>query len=269
MQHLLSVWPELMENLSRAKRILFLADYDGTLTPIVATPDLAIIGEETRNLLEKLANHPRFIVGIISGRELTDLKSKVNVEGLVYAGNHGLEIESPKGSLFNPVSGQMRTLICTVGQVLGTALASIKGVFVEDKGLTLSVHYRLVDEANVETFKDKFEKVVNGIKATGKVSVSAGKKVYEVKPAINWDKGKAIKLLMKMYGKGGWKSGLLPIYIGDDTTDEDGFKVIERYRNGVTIFVGEESQASAARYFLGSTDEVTQFLKKLLKYAES
>ncbi len=97
------------------------------------------------------------------------------------------------------------------------------------------------------------------------VGATFDEKVYEVRPAVPWDKGKAIKLLMKKYGRGGRKSGLLPIYIGDDFTDEDAFKIIEKYGEGISIFVGEENHDTAARFYLKSPEEVELFLERLLE----
>jgi trehalose 6-phosphate phosphatase len=92
-----------------------------------------------------------------------------------------------------------------------------------------------------------------------------GKKVYEVRPGVDWNKGKAIRLLMKKYGRGGYQSGLMPIFLGDDLTDEDGFQVIEKYGNGLSIFVGEANKDTSARYYLRSPMEVEVFLSRLLE----
>ena len=110
------------------------------------------------------------------------------------------------------------------------SLSSIKGVLVEDKGITLSVHYRQVEEEIAGDIRRIVEKIVTGPVALGMVKITTGKKVIEVRPAVNWDKGKAIRLLMKRYGKGGRNSGLLPIYLGDDRTDEDGFQLDRKIR---------------------------------------
>jgi trehalose 6-phosphate phosphatase len=116
--------------------------------------------------------------------------------------------------------------------------------------------------------KQLVENIVRGPLAMGMVKLTTGKKVIEVRPAVNWDKGKAIRLLMKKYGKGGRNSGLLPIYLGDDRTDEDGFRVIEKYGQGITILIGESCAESSARYYLTSPLEVQRFLEILLEYAQ-
>ncbi len=265
MEHLLSVWPETGKQFRDARQILLLTDYDGTLTPIVEGPEMANLSENTRRLLRSLARQRGFTLGIVSGRALADLKERVGISDIIYAGNHGLEIEGPGISFVNPVAEELRPILRVMHYVLSRALATVRGVFVEDKGLSLSVHYRLAEEGRAEDVERIIKEVVGGAEATGQAKITSGKKVYEVRPAVTWDKGKAIKLLMKKYGKGGRKSGLLPIYIGDDQTDEDAFRVIESYGTGISVFVGEEGQRSIARYFLKSPDEVASFLIIILE----
>jgi len=268
LEHLLSAWPRVVRQLTNAKHIMLLSDYDGTLTPIVERPELAYLPENIRQLLRMLAQQRNFTVGIISGRALADLKNRVNISGFIYAGNHGLEIEGPGISFVSPVAEELRPILRIMHYVLNRALATIKGVLVENKGLSLSIHYRLAEGHRAEEIGSIVRRVMGGAEAAGKAKVTAGKKVYEVRPAVNWDKGKAIKLLMRRYGKGGWKSGLVPIYLGDDLTDEDGFRVVEAYGNGISVFVGEPNRESTARYFLRSPEEVAVFLESLLGEAK-
>ena len=134
----------------------------------------------------------------------------------------------------------------------------------EDKGLTLSIHYRQVADEETPLVKDIVHRVVNQSMATGKVKVTHGKQVLEIKPEVGWDKGKAIQLILKRYSKGGRYSGVLPFYFGDDLTDEDGFRFIDRYGSGVSVYVGEPKPDSQAKYFLKSPREVTEVLSKFL-----
>lgn len=265
MKHLLSAWPEVAAQLREARHILLLSDYDGTLTPIMERPELANLSEDSQILLRGLARQRGITLGMISGRALADLKERVGISGLIYAGNHGLEIEGPGISFVNPVAEELKPILRVMHYVLSRALATVKGVLVEDKGLSLSVHYRLAEEGRTEDVERIVKEVVGGAEAIGHARITSGKKVYEVRPAVAWDKGKAIKLLMKKYGKGGRESGLLPVYLGDDRTDEDAFKVIDSYGSGITIFIGEERQQSTARYFLKSPDEVVAFLNIMLE----
>jgi trehalose 6-phosphate phosphatase len=261
LQHLFSVWQEFSKRLKAARRVLLLCDYDGTLTPIVDKPELAGLSEKTRQLLQALARQSHFTVGIISGRALADLRHRVGINGIIYAGNHGLEIEGPGIGLVNPLAAEMRPVFRLITQVLNKALAPIRGVQVEDKGLTISVHYRMVEEGKSEEVTNALERVIATARSLGKVRITSGKKVYEVRPAVEWDKGEAIALLIERYGK--TKKELLPIYLGDDQTDEDGFKVIEK-QGGISVFVGEETGNSAARYYLKSPAEVEQLLSRLV-----
>lgn len=262
MHHLFSVWPEMAQRLQSARHVLLLCDYDGTLTPIVDRPELADLPQTTRQLLQTLARDRRFTVGIISGRALSDIKRRVGLGGLIYAGNHGLEIEGPTVSLVNPVAEEMRPVFRIMHQILSKALAPVRGAHVEDKGLTLSVHYRMVEEGKSAEVKNIFERVVGTARSLGKVKTTSGKKVYEVRPAVDWDKGRAIALLLYRYGRHKASDDLLAIFLGDDLTDEDGFKVINKWE-GISIFVGEESGDSAARYYLKCPKEVEQFLSFL------
>jgi trehalose-phosphatase len=246
--------------------VLLLCDYDGTLTPIVDRPELANLSEKAKQMLQALTRQRHFTVGVISGRALSDLKQKVGVSNIIYAGNHGLEIEGPGIGLVNPLAAEMRPVIRLINQVLNKALAPIRGVQVEDKGLTISVHYRMVDDGKSEEVTNAFERVIATARSLGKVRITSGKKVYEVRPAVQWDKGEAIGLLIEKFGKTKTKKELLPIYLGDDQTDEDGFRVIGKHE-GISVFVGEEPGNSAARYYLKSPTEVEEFLERLVQPA--
>jgi len=205
LEYLLSVLPKVAERLKAAKYILLLTDYDGTLTPIVERPELADMPERTRQVLRALAQQHRFRIGIMSGRALAELKDKVGISDIIYAGNHGLEIEGPGFNFVNPQAEEAKPVLRVLYQVLSKNLETIKGVLVEDKGLTLSVHYRMVEESKAEEVKSIFERYVGGAQAASQVRITTGKKVYEVRPAVAWDKGKTTKFLMNKYGKGSRK----------------------------------------------------------------
>ena len=267
MEHLLSVWPKVAAQLKGARHILLLTDYDGTLTPIVSRPELADLPEGTRRSLRALARQRHITVAVISGRALADLKDKVGIRGITYAGNHGLEIEGPGIRFVSPVAEELRPVLRVIHNTLRRAVGTIKGVLIENKGLSLSVHYRLVEERTAREVERVLKRVIGNAHAAGKARITSGKKVYEVRPAVTWDKGKAIELLIEKYGKGRRESGLLPMYFGDDLTDEDGFKAVEDSGIGISVFVGEPSQNETASYFLKSPAEVATFLEMLLAQA--
>jgi len=191
------------------------------------------------------------------------VRDKVGISGIIYAGNHGLEIEGPGINFVNPVAEELKPILRLVHYVLSRSLATIRGVFVENKGLSLSIHYRLSEENRVSEVERIVKEFVGRGEAAGLAKITSGKKVVEVRPAIAWDKGKAVKLIMKRQARGGRKSGFLPIYMGDDLTDEDAFKVIESY-GGIAVYVGEENDLSVANYFLRSPTEVEDCINKLL-----
>ena len=268
MEYLLSVWPQILEQTQKAKHILLMADFDGTLAPIVDKPELASLPKETRQLLLDLANQQNLTVGIISGRSLIDLKEKINLNGIVYAGNHGLEVEGQGLNYTNSVAEETKPLFRIIHQILTKTLKPIKGVLIEDKGFSLSVHYRLVENDRAKDIEKMIEQAISCAATRGIFKVTRGKKVFEIRPATDWNKGKAIQFLMKKIGKKGRRSGLLPIYLGDDLTDEDGFETIAKYGQGISVYIGEYQNKSSARFFLKSPDEVSQFLRNLLTYAE-
>jgi trehalose 6-phosphate phosphatase len=262
MKHLFLDWEPFLVKCKSARQIMLLSDYDGTLAPIAETPELAKLPEATRGILEKLSRQPRFNIGLISGRAIEDLKRLVGIEDIIYAGNHGLEMEGPGFQYVYPLAEDVKSGFRVMFQVLKKTLSKISGVIVEDKGPTISVHYRQVDPEQVEEVNNIFQRVVGAAKVLNMVKITSGKKVLEVRPHVDWNKGSAIELLIKQYKKDGDK-GMLPIYLGDDTTDEDAFREVNKYAGGFTIFVGDRAAVSAARYYLSSTSEVNTLLAEL------
>jgi trehalose 6-phosphate phosphatase len=264
MKHLLQAWPSVLEQLQKARHILLLTDYDGTLTPIVERPELAVSSKHIRRILQKLAFQKQVTLVIISGRALSDLKEMVNINGAIYAGNHGLEIEGPGLSFINPLADEIRPVLRFVLQVLSKAFKTFKGVLVEDKGLTLTVHYRQAKDDCIREVKNILDRIISSPFTSGKINMTEGKKIFEVRPAVNWDKGKAVQLLMKRFEKGGRQSNLFPISLGDDLTDEDAFRFINRCGKGISVLIGRSNPDTSAHYFLESPKEVAQFMELLL-----
>ena len=264
MQHLFQSWESFLSDVRAAPHVLLLSDYDGTLTPIVSRPDQAILSPQVREKLCALAEKPAFSVGIISGRSLSELRGMVGIEGIYYAGNHGLEIEGPGLKLVNPVAEVAKAEIKDLARQFSARLGSIEGAIVEDKGLSLSVHYRLVKQSKVNVIAEVFHQITSPWLREGKIRVTSGKKVWEVRPPIDWHKGKAVETITKEIKAVSNCEQLLTIYLGDDTTDEDAFNVIHRPQ-GWSIFIGQENPSSNADYFLNSTSEVTTFLLSLLE----
>ena len=264
MQYLFQSWQSFSADTRAATHILLLSDYDGTLTPIVSKPDEAILSPGVREKLRILAGKPNFSVGIISGRPLSETRAMVGVEGIYYAGNHGLEIEGPGLNYINPAAEAARAEIKGLGGQLSASLGNIRGVIIEDKGLGLSVHYRMVEQGDESQVAGVFHRIVSPLLSEGKIIITSGKKVWDVRPPIDWHKGKAVALIGDEIKKLLRLEQLLTIYLGDDTTDEDAFRVIRRPQ-GWSIFVGQENMASEADYFLNSPAEVADFLSRLVE----
>ncbi len=264
MQYLFAALAELAARFRQAGHILILCDYDGTLTPIVETPAMAHLPDNMRRILTELTGRARFTVGIISGRELADLTQRVAIGGIIYAGNHGLEITGPGLSFVHPRATRERPFLGFLYRVLAKALGSVRGVLVENKGLTLSVHYRQVEPENTAKVKAIFESSLSAAGPPGKFRTTWGKKVLEVRPEVDWHKGRAVEFLINAHARGGRRRGLLTVYIGDDRTDEDAFDFVSRH-GGVSVLVGPPRQPSRADYFVESQEEVRKFLEFILE----
>ncbi len=262
MEHLFSVWPDIAERVRRAGRVWLLTDFDGTLSPIVGRPEDAVFPEQTRRALQAIAGRPRAEVAVISGRALKDIRAKVGLPGIVYAGNHGVEIEGPCLRFVYSPAKALRPVIRRLAAALRRDLAGFQGVLVEDKGITLSVHYRLAAEELISEVIRICEQATAGLRSAGKVRTTRGKKVYEIRPGVVWDKEDAIALLLSCWSPSSEAPAGIPFFLGDDLTDEGGFEVING-RGGVSVFVGDPGRETAARLYLRSPEEVRGFLDRL------
>jgi len=259
MKYLFSSWKAIADKIKCAKHIFLLLDYDGTLTPIVKRPESAYLSPQIRDCLRELASTPSLTLGIISGRALNDLRSKMGIANALYAGNHGLEIEGHNISFVNPEAVQAMPLLHSLGQDISLALAEIEGAWIEDKRLTLSLHYRLVAEAKCNRLNEIFNEITKESIAYDRIRVTLNKKTYDIRPPVNWDKGKAIEFINKKLFP---KDKAFILFAGDDKTDYDAFRVVNTAQ-GISIFVGNANIKSPACYFLQSPDEVHQLLLKL------
>jgi len=262
MQHFFQSWGTFSSEIKAASHVLLLADCDGTLTPIVQKPEEALLAPAVREKIGSLSEKPAFSVGIISGRSLAELRGMVRLGNIYYAGNHGLEIEGPGINFILPEAETARADIGKLAAQLSEKLGGIKGVIVEDKGLSLSVHYRMVKPAKENSVYRIFQRVTAPLLAEGKIRITSGKKVWEVRPPIEWHKGNAVELISHKIEDMTNCHSLPVIYLGDDATDEDAFKAVLRHA-GWGIFIGDGAYSSEAEYFLNSTAEVADFLSRL------
>ena len=246
-----STWTKGFKN---GRPLLFL-DFDGTLAPIVEHHEDAAISEEMRELVKALSE--KYPVAVVSGRGLADVKKRVNLPELYYAGSHGFEISGP-GDFARDHEEAVKVIpvFNEIEPVLKKKLAGIKGVDFERKKFTLAIHYRQVKQ---ELEPEVHDVVAKELKDYPEVIKSDGKKVIEIRPAIDWHKGKAVEFLKKILSK---KDKPLAVYVGDDVTDEDAF---EYDNNGVGILVGEHGRRTFADYRLEDIGEVRSLFQRLLK----
>jgi trehalose-phosphatase len=276
---------------------LFL-DLDGTLAPVEARPDLVELPASTRGIVEELAR--RCPVAIVSGRGLDDLRDIVAVRSLYYVADHGFQILGPlRSGVRLEIGAEYRQQLEQAASQLRRALQSIEGALLEQKGLSLSVHYRLVPEARHSAVLRAVADVAESFPA---LRVTEGKLVYELRPPGDWDKGKALVWLMEHLAQGrpsggaagdapaahadgagstpgddravgagpgatdraAESSGTCPVALGDDLTDEDMFAAVQGW--GIAVLVGDAGRPTLAGYRLSDHLEAAHFLEKLLAF---
>jgi alpha,alpha-trehalase len=239
----------------RGRQLVVFLDYDGTLTPIVARPELATLSDGMRAAVAELASHCP--VAIVSGRDRPEVERLVRLHNLVYAGSHGFDIAGPGGLSLEHEAGRACLADLDAAEArLERELDGVPGVQVERKRFAVAVHYRNVAGKNVAAV----EKVVERTgKAHPKLARRGGKKVFELRPDTDWDKGKAVRWLLRAMNLD--RADVLPVYLGDDETDEDAFLALTE--GGLGIFVGDPPGATRAVYALRDPEEVRRFLGEL------
>jgi trehalose 6-phosphate phosphatase len=236
-------------------------DFDGTLSPIVEDPDAAALPKATRGVLEQLADLGT--VAIVSGRGLKDLRRRAEVPGVLLVGSHGFEILGPDGRrVEQPAAAELLPEIEGAAKELREALSPLPGVQVERKRYGIAAHYRRNAAAGPEV-----ERAVRA--SAGRhpgLAVSGGKKVFELRPSLDWDKGEAVRWLLEKEELR--LEGAVPVYVGDDVTDEDAFRAMGERGLGIVV-LGEADRPTRAAYSLAGPDEVRTFLALLAELAGS
>ena len=241
-------------------RLAIFLDYDGTLTPIVSHPEDAWLSESMRQTLRSLAG--RMPVAILSGRDLDDVRGRVLVDGIVYAGSHGFDIAGA-GGVRRELGAAYLPVLGAAEMELREALDEISGAQLERKHFSVAAHYRNVSEDDASLVAKAVDTVAAKHPELRRIN---GKKVYELLPDIDWHKGKAVLWLLETLELERGKA--FPIFIGDDRTDEDAFSALQK--RGAGILVSEDPKPTAASYWLKNPDEVECFLQKIADglYAE-
>lgn len=247
-----------VERAATADRLVLMTDFDGTVAEIRDRPDAAAILPAARASLERLAADDGSTVAVVSGRSLSDVRERVGVSGVWYAGNHGLEISDGGRTWVHPEAADREADVGRVCDALRDRLDDVDGAVVEDKGVTASIHYRRVrDEGTVR----RVEKLVREAAEShaDSLQLTGGKRVLELRPDIDWHKGTAVSWILEKAGIGGAEHHAL--YLGDDATDESAFREVTG--SGTALHVGEPSTGTAADCWVRSPAEAADLLRWL------
>uniref|UniRef100_A0A453CP87 Trehalose 6-phosphate phosphatase n=1 Tax=Aegilops tauschii subsp. strangulata TaxID=200361 RepID=A0A453CP87_AEGTS len=239
---------------AQGKKIALFLDYDGTLSPIVNDPEKAFMSPEMRAAVKNVAKF--FPTAIVSGRSRDKVFEFVQLKELCYAGSHGMDIMLSSADSESKTEDAYDSLV--------EATRSITGANVENNKFCVSVHYRNVDKQDWNSVAQLVDDV---LKSFPHLKLTTGRKVLEVRPVIDWDKGKAVEFLLQSLRLDDPES-VLPIYIGDDRTDEDAFKVLRERNCGYGILVSQLPKQTQAFYSLRAPSEVMEFLDSLVRWKE-
>ena len=247
MRHLFHCWPQVVHRFETKSPIALFLDFDGTLVPLQPRPEDVWLDDATRRTLSRLVRSPRFRVWIVSGRRRADVRARVRVPGIRYLGLHGWE-----GRGAGAITEESREAVACAKSWLACLMLSVPGVWLEDKDLTLAIHYQSVAEDGVRQARKFIQGVLEPFADT--LQLIRGKKVWELAPRELGDKGVAVASELSAAG-----SPMMPVFIGDDRMDEPAFSALAC---GVTVRVGRPCRTHA-RYRLSSVEQVHQFLERL------
>ncbi|WP_428342115.1 trehalose-phosphatase [Mycobacterium sp.] len=236
-------------------------DFDGTLSEIVNEPDSARLADGAADALTSLS--AQCPVAILSGRDLADVRQRIGLPGLWYAGSHGFELTGPDGKHHqNAEAAASIPVLAEVAAALADQIGDIPGVAVEHKRFGVAVHYR-------NAARDRVGEVAAAVRTTGQrtaLRVTTGREVIELRPDVDWDKGKTLRWVLDYIRDNEGSTSLLPIYLGDDITDEDAFDAVAD--DGIAILVrhsDDGNRPTAARYALDDPDRVREFTELLAR----
>jgi trehalose 6-phosphate phosphatase len=246
---------EISRQISAAPHVLLFADFDGTLTPIAENPSLAHLSPEMKALLEQLSRQSKMNLAVISGRALADIQARVGIDNLIYVGNHGLEICGPGFHFIDAAAAAQREALRQLSEKMAARMQAITGAYVENMGLTASIHFREVADRQVDEVIRVVRAAVTPRQRQWQLTI--GKMVYEIRPRVDWHKGAALHWIKDRVGK----PNAQMIYLGDDFTDEDAFAALP---DGITVKVGH-AEETLAKFHVANPAQVQQFLFWLLE----
>jgi len=246
----------IKKEITKAENILLFLDYDGTLAPFKNDPLSAFVLPEIKTSLEKLEKSSKYYLSLVSGRKLNELKKMIDLSYSNYAGSHGLEIDMFfKKEVIYPYQNQKIDVLSKKNyQKVKEKFLQAESVELEDKGFGFALHFKS------ELKKKEAKKELKVLFENTAYQVLSGRKIIEIRPK-GWDKGKAVNYITDQIKANLDLANGLRIYIGDDTTDEDAFKVV---KDGITIYVQNENDLNTeAEFYLKDPADTAELLKKL------
>lgn len=249
MPHWIQDWPEIQAQIAARPRLLLALGFDGILSPTVSRPSEAKLPEDTYRLLSKLGASSRITLAFLSGRSLPDIQSRVRLPNAYYAGNHGMEVRGPGLNTSDGLAVSCRSDLVDALAFLARCTKRLRGVYIEDKGLTVTVHWRLANPGEGATLRELVEVIVQ---SHPRLKVFAGEACWELRARASWNKGDAIRQILTHLHLAAADT----IYIGEEFTDEDAFA---RLSGGLTFYVGSTA-TTAARYRLPQPKDAAQLL---------
>lgn len=231
-------------------------DFDGTLAPIVLRPKLARLSAAHRRILASLAANPNITVAIVTGRSLADIRKKVSIPRVILAANHGFEIARGRRVVY-PGGRRFLRPMALLAKELIRGVGSVPGVLIEAKGFAVAVHYRLTPRRLWKGLERRIRALSRPWLKRYRLRMTGGKRIWEIRPARHWNKGDAALWIRRRFAPGS-----VPWYFGDDLTDEDAFKALDRV-GGMTVVIGRHR--SRAGFRLADVEELWRILRLLRK----
>jgi trehalose-phosphatase len=247
MRRLFDCWPEIVSRVRSAGSIALFLDFDGTLARIKSTPAEVRLSPPMRSAVGRLAANDRTDVWVISGRTRDDVRERTGLSRVRYLGIHGWE-----RGLDTALDPETVRELDDTRRSLEKSIGTLRGIWIENKGPALAIHYRDAGEAESSQARTSMYEAM--ARLNGGFRLLSGKKVWEILPREVGDKGSAVRREL-----GRLKHRPLPVYLGDDCTDERAFAALP---DGLTILVGPRS-LSRAQFQLRDPDDVRRFLEKL------
>lgn len=255
----LDAFESVQSRLGTRQPALFL-DYDGTLTPIVDRPELAVLSDRARAVVAAVARHRT--VCIVSGRDRPDVEALVGIDGLAFAGSHGFDIRTADGrAIEEHAAGDIAPLLDRTQARLRQRLEGVEGALIERKAFSIAAHYRLVAPDRADAVR---QAVAAAVTAEPGLKAKTGKMVFEIQPDIDWDKGRAVLWLFEALELSLERT--VPLFLGDDVTDEDAFAALQGRGIGIVVAAldeGAQERTSFADYRLDDPDQVIALLRRL------